>query len=122
LLCLFGYLARKGIQPFSNENVKYEEIAKKPNWKNLPSEFHYLIDAAEAFAAQSTEADAIDFLENVHPKDSEALARVAETVRLNGHAKKINEWFKKFPLHMHPEASLVFSLLMLMDHAGLKFE
>jgi hypothetical protein len=81
-----------------------------------------LIDAAEAFAAQSTEADAIDFLENVHPKDSEALARVAETVRLNGHAKKINEWFKKFPLHMHPEASLVFSLLMLMDHAGLKFE
>lgn len=54
--------------------------------------------------------------------DMELLARTAERMRINDHWPALNEWMDKFPIDQHYEAWLVYSLVGLMDHAGLKFE
>jgi hypothetical protein len=122
LFLAFDYLASKDIPPFSSLRVVFTDQIRRPNWNNLPHELNYLIEVAEAYAAHSTEGEMLDFLEHAHEKDLEILARTAERIRLNGHIKTINEWMDRFDMVEHQEAWMVYCVLGLLDHAGLKFE
>ncbi|MBI1831133.1 MAG: hypothetical protein HYR84_06755 [Planctomycetes bacterium] len=122
MFVLFKYIARRGIQPFCDEELEHAPPALKPNWQNLPSELSYLIDLAEAYGHSLSESDMIEFLENAHPNDLDALTRAAERMRLKGDSKRINKWLDEFPLDKYPEAAMVYSLLGVMDLAGLRFE
>jgi hypothetical protein len=45
-----------------------------------------------------------------------------EKVRLNGHYQLLLDWLKQFPPDKHEEAKILYSLVGVMDHAGLAFE
>ena len=120
MFVLFGYFARRGIQPFSSGKVEYLEVVIKPNWANLPKELDYLIDVAETYGVYQSETDIILFLEQAHPNDLEVLATTAERIRLNAHSKMIDEWLKRSDLQT--EWSMIFYLMLMFLHAGLNVE
>lgn len=117
----FGYLARRGFQPFCDREIEYEPPVQKPNWDNLPKELSYLIDPAEAYGIFD-DVEMVTFLENAHPEDIEILTKTAERMRLNGHSSIVSKWMDSFPIDKHPEAWMVYRVVGVMDLAGLKFE
>lgn len=119
ILLLFEHLGEKGMSPFSSYEVGFIRDFKKPNWHNLPDELKYLIDVAEVYGIHHTEEDILTFLDNAHSRDLKLLKQTAQRIRLGDHMQMIQKWLMRFPLDEHEEASLVYFLLLLMDHAGL---
>lgn len=119
---LFDYLGRRGIQPFSSGTVAYLETPRTPNWKNLPLEMHYLIQAAEKYGVYSSEMEILDFLERAGPENLETLARVAEIIRLNNHWIAIDQWIIDHPMDTHEESAMVYWLQAVLAYAGLDSE
>jgi hypothetical protein len=122
LFLVFEYLAFRNVPPFSSREVTFIEEFKKANWKNLPSELDFLIDAAKKYGVYISESEMFAFLETASEDDMEMLARTAEKIRLGGKMPAIDKWIDAFPFTEHQESRLVYFLLGLMDHAGLSLE
>jgi hypothetical protein len=122
LFLLFDHLARRGLAPFADGRVAFIESYVRPNWANLPEQLQYLVEAAEVHGVHYTESDMWEHLACVREEDMELLARTAEKIRLNGHFEVINRWLDRFEMVKHREAAMVYFMLGVMDHAGLRFE
>jgi hypothetical protein len=115
-------MAEQNVPPFSSYEVAFIEKHNPPNWNNLPRELEYLKDIAEVYGVYYSGSDMLKFLDQASEKDMEILSSTAEKIRLNGHAKMINEWIDQFDMVKHTEASMVYCLLGVMDQAGLQFD
>jgi hypothetical protein len=122
LLNLFHHLARRGIEPFTSDDLSYVPKTTKPDWQSFPGELSYLIEVAEAFSAHSSESEWHEFLSRAHPSDLKMLVTSAERMRVNRHLPLLNQWIDEHPMDKNPAAWMLYSMLGLMDHAALNFE
>ena len=117
LLGLFARLGQRGYEPFSDGTVRYKEPARIPNWNNLPAEFAYLKEPAARYGVYQTEPQILEFLDIATEEDMEALATLAEQIRLKGDWDAIIKWVNSLP--DNEESWRVYWLLGMLDHAGL---
>ncbi len=122
MFVLFDHFREQQIAPFSSEKVKFIEVRKAPNWNNVPQELSYLVEVAIIYGVYLTEIEMLDFLDHARDEDLAKLSRAAERMRLNNHMDVLLEWLNRFPIDGHTESQMIYSVVGVMDHAGLRFD
>jgi len=121
LMLLLDELAERKIAPFPLGAPFLVELPKERrlDWNKLPQEVSYIIPAAEKYGVLAGEDEIVKFLQRVPEEDVSELASLYERMSAQQHTDLLQRWFDRYPFPDHPEASLVYSLLLLMDAMDL---
>jgi hypothetical protein len=118
LLLFIEILADRTVLPFVSG--KLHRLSNAPpdlNWLKLPSEFHYVISAANKFGTIQFEEQIDCFARYATKVELSELSSVAMQTRCD--MPDLVEWMTKHSLVEHPEARLLYFLLSLLNELGL---
>lgn len=118
LICAMMCAADAGIEPFASEPVRFvEDPEPERDWSILPDSLAPLAEFAERFGHLQFEGNIVAFLDHASEQEWDELRRLAAFY--SEHHAAVDEFSMREDLEDRPEMHRVFSLPLLLDHAGL---
>lgn len=120
LVCDCLFMAK--VAPFDRHRIGLALVGRKPDWTNLPDEFHSLIPAAERFGQSSRELEIMQAFKNATDDDMATLHDAERFLDVEENWIQVNEWlatWKSVSLSERTEARAIDNLIAVIGYAAM---